>query len=349
MKKWKERTLFILGLGIVGILSLAVRPAFHADRGNDIAAPANKVHDLQEKFDKNLAFSCDYVWDFSHHPTHTVLMGDLEPDAFSLLEDAQWRIHLETKDGELHVSYDQPVLHAKNRMSQVRADYLSYFVFPHLYRLMPDGQIHVEYNIFLLCEVTITPSFWGKPIHTFAIQNLMVDIMDASVDVTAPKIPARFGKDLPYKKLEQGAVAKLPSRYCGSPAEQGMTQVLYMLSDIRVPFSAGFQAEKVRALAEKTVSLYADASKPWPDCWGDDADVARRLSQRVVPTLLRLQEKDCYKSQPLADFINSPVFARIFGESFPDSPTPKVQEEPIEFRAVTPEEMESGEKDSEKN
>lgn len=348
MKKWQERTLFILGLGIVGTIALAVRPAFHADKSEDISTPEDKIHALQEGHDKNLSFSCDYVWDFSNHPANTVLMGDLAPNAFSLLEEAKWHIRLETDNGKLKLSYDKPVLHAKNPMSQVRASYLSYYVFPHLYRLMPDGQIHVEYNIFLLCEVTVTPSFWGKPVHTFAVQNLMVDVMDASVDVTAPMIPAHFKDKLAYRKLENGVAPKLPSRYCGSPAEQGMTQVLYMLSDIRVPFSAGFQAEKVRALAEKTVNRYADASKPWPDCWGADAGVAERLAQRVVPTLIRLQEKECYKSQPLADFINSPTFARIFGESFKDLPAPRVQEEPIPFEAVSPEKMNEGDEKGEK-
>lgn len=337
MKKWQERTIFILGLGVVGIIALAIRPALQSDSVENISLPESLKTKLSQQYDLDSSFSCNYAWDFSNHATHTVLLGDIHPSAFSLLQKANWNIHIEARDGELKISHDTPVLHAEEKMSQVKTNYLVEIVQPRLFRMMPNGQLHTEYNIFLLCEVIYSPSFFKKPLHTFAAQNLKIDLMDGCVDVTTPTyISPKLLTQLPQHNIEQGSTPDLPSRYCGSPAERLFTQILYDFCDIRSPFSVDAQVTQLWGLAEKATQSFVDSTKPWPACWGDDAELVQRLSTRVVPALIRMQQQECYKSKKLADFINSPTFALLFGESFKDAmpPDERAQVEPIKFREL---------------
>jgi len=344
MKKWQERTLFIVGLGIVGVLALALRPAFHADKADNLSDPGNLKHALNPQFDSPQNFSCDYVWDFSNHPSGTVLMGDLKPDAFSLLKGAKWKLRLEVQGNEVKLSHDKPVFHADSPLSQVKAKYLAMFRFPPICRQMPNGDMHMEYNFLIVCEATVTPPFWGKPVHTVAAQNLMVDVTDGCADISTPSYFAGGGEQ---KVIENGSTPDLPRRFCGSPVEQGLTRILYNFSDIRSNIAAAYQTKHLKQLAQKLISAHADAGKAWPDCWGTDAEAARNLAPKVLPTLLRLQENECYNCRELADFINSPDFSLLFGDSFGDMPLPeeRVQKEPIKFRAVSPDELETGDEE----
>ena len=121
MKKWHIRTLCILALGAVGLVALAYRPAFETDLAEMPPFCENPSIKLS-RHDGNNDISFEYRWDLSKSPSGTLLSGDIQPDAFSLIQPAEWVIKVYTEKGQLKAAANNPIIHATNSTYSVKKD-----------------------------------------------------------------------------------------------------------------------------------------------------------------------------------------------------------------------------------
>lgn len=259
-----------------------------------------------------------YTWDLHHSPTHTVLTGDLEPDAFSLLEKALWPIHIQTFGSGYSLQGDEITWHARHALNRV----ITRTSITHQgswVRRMPSGRLHQQHLAILSCQVEVHPLLFGKPIVTEAQQTLLIDGMDGCIDLVPMKKQAA-GK--PRLSIISTIPSGLPERYAGTATEREMQRILDTLACIRTTALAKDCVPWLLLHTRELVTSQENPTASWPHCWGAAADMAQRLSYRVIPTLIYLQENNCFGSQELADYINSPLFSKLFGEDFtPDDHT----------------------------
>ncbi len=311
MKKWHIRTLCILALGVVGLVALAYRPAFETDQAEMPQFCENPSIKLS-RHDGNNDISFEYRWDLSKSPSGTLLSGDIQPDAFSLIQPAEWVIKVYTEKGQLKAAVNTPIIHATNSTYSVKTKYSAYFSYPTLH-YTPSGSTAAEHHLHLCCEITITPTWWRTPISTKAEQVLSINPTLGCADIIPPTANWAGASDGPTQKLiKDGEEAKLPARFCGTKREQILQFLLYEFAD------AAFSADAARlqqfyACAQMYAEQLTTPDKEWPYCWEEAAEQARRGAQLIEPTLTIIQHNNCYDMQELADFINGPVFARIFG------------------------------------
>lgn len=308
MKKWHKRTLCILALGIAGTVCLAYRPAFCEDSAGTALLMPETVERELGKHDDTQGISFWLSWDFKNHPKGVLLQG--AEDAFQQVKPAHWDIQVRSENGKMKVLYNTPVLQAENPTSHVETTYCAYFLPPTLHYL-PNSSLAATHLLHLCCNVTITPSWWQKPIHTEATLVLEINPSLGSVDIVAEPRVYRH-RDETYRLITEGTTPTLPNRYCGTEREQALQHLLYEFAD-----AALHADEKALAAyyikAEAAVARLCTADKEWPHCWEEAAAEAERGAQLVELTLTRIQENNCFALPELADFINGSIFSRIFG------------------------------------
>ena len=330
----RKRVFFIVILPLLllaAFCGIALKPWFSADTASDASHSEMQVFEPEGAETGGIPMDFVHRWDLSNHTDKTLLMGDLEPDAFSLLEPAVWEVHFFMKDGKAHLESNCPVLHAKDRKCRVRTQYSCQFEDLGFNQMHPDGTVHHYRRIELICEVWLDRPFLKAPLHTFAVQNIFVDFVDGSADFGRPAFVLLVAGKTPHRFIVSSEKGDLPSRYCGSIAEQELTRLLFSLARIDSRRQAEHTIAGITEAAQTLVDTFAEADKAYPECWGEASDTARQLSRRIVPSLIRFRDNDCYNCQALADFVNSPVFARCFGESFADAPEPLPDAAPIIF------------------
>ncbi len=303
MKRWHKRTLCILALGVAGLVALAYRPAFCRDSAEKSMYLKDAVSELS-KYDTPQGINLHYTWNLTRHPNGTLLMGDTQPDAFRMLQHATWNIDIRTQNGKMEASYNTPVLHAQDSTHRVKTEYRAYFTRPTL-RYTPNGNIAAEHRLHLCCQVTITPCFWGKPICTSATQILRIIPNMGAVDLES----AYYAAD---QVVTENTEADLPALCYGTEREKALQYLLYELADLIYSHNTAGLHEYIEKATEYVEKL-TTADAAWPHCWEEGAAEAKRAAQLIEPTLTYLQEVNCLESQELADFVNGPVFARIFG------------------------------------
>lgn len=207
-----------------------------------------------------------------------------------------------------------------------RAELLSSFE-----RRQPGGKRHTIRRILLSAEQR------GAHGSTVYLQLLEVDATLGSVDLLpcGGATPARYAALRPVQDYSSAAPSGLPEKYNGPPLRRDMLRLLYAMAALDSPSMAAQGAPEIAAFAWQLAARVPMPHSPWPHCWGGAAEDAREIARRLTPTLVFLQENDCFGCQALADFINSPLFARIFGESFTEPPAAPVQEEPILYETTT--------------
>lgn len=131
MKRWHKRTLCILVLGVAGLVALAYRPAFCRDCAEKNKFLRDAVSELS-KHDNAQGINLHYTWHLTKHPNGTLLMGDTQPDAFSMLQHATWDIDIRTQNGKIEATCNTPVLHAQDSTHLVKTEYRAYFTRPTL-------------------------------------------------------------------------------------------------------------------------------------------------------------------------------------------------------------------------
>ena len=310
MKKWHKRTICILVLGLIGCTALGLRTAFLKDECS-VWNSTFTVTQAAEADSESGSLSVNYLWNLTTPPTHTAWMEDTAPSAYSLLTPMQWRIDITAQDGNVTADFDAPVLQAKDRPQQVITQYGAYFL-PATTRYLPNGQKTQEHRLLLQCRVTVHLPFWQKPVTTTAQQVLLINPALGTVDLQEFHKPEWLPANR-FKLIVDGSpTPELPARYCGSAHEQALQYLLYEFSDA---VGARDKARIVQYIhtAEQYVNHYCQPNLDWPNCWGSGAAEARRGASLIEQTLTRLQDINCLDMQELADFINGPIFARIFG------------------------------------
>lgn len=214
----------------------------------------------------------------------------------------------------------------------------------HFTRRQPNGKRHLIRHILLSCE---KPGHDEQTPPTVFLQQFEIDIALGSVDPIPCSTPERY-RALPARDYQSLAPTTLPAKINGGPLRQDMLRLLYGMASIDTPGAAQALTSRLTNLAWQLVNKVPAPEKPWPSCWGEAEEDARSIALALTPTLVYLQENDCFKCAPLASFINSIVFGRIFGERFTRMPHEPVQEEPILYNVLT-DEPTSPPNDSENN
>ena len=295
-------------------------------------------------------FEAHFRWQLAEPMNHLRVLGAPAQKAISSLAPEAPEVHLRT-EGEprkLIVEFEPrraalpggqlgaagPGRFVAAQQAPVfRAELLSRFE-----RRQPSGKTHTIRHILLCCE---QPGPHGNIVY---LQTLEVDAELGSVDIIpCGATPPRYAALLPARDYHSAAPTGLPEKFNGSPLRRDMLRLLYSMAAINSPAMAQAATPQIYAFAWQLAGRAPRPGSPWPACWGDDAENARLAARYLTPTLVYLQENDCFGCQALADFINNALFSRIFGETFTDTthmPEAPLQETPIKYIKVKANEQE---------
>lgn len=266
------------------------------------------------------ALNVHFTWDPADLPTTSLLLSSCEEPEVPR-RCPKHELHLFVDGDKLGLT-EKPSLEVDEDESkeQVGFVYEPSFRRPTLLR-MPDGSTHPQYHLLLRQRMTRQPYF-RQAEEAIALTELVIDPLDGTVDVVTPDVPADVTEqDYPVRRLCRAQNdPPLPTRFCGTETEQSLQRYLFLVAAMHNAETARRLLPAVIARGQKLVDTSCDTEKPFPECWGEAADTARTNHRRLLPYLLRLRELDCFDVPELADFINSPLFARLFGDSWNDTP-----------------------------
>lgn len=287
------------------------------------------------------AFEVSFTWSLSRPMNYMRLLGEAAPQDMADIE-----LRLFVQSGRLMAGMS----HSAHRPSLLRGarsplrqelsapsgqPFCSASLVRTFERRQPNGARHAIRHILLLCcpqgrePLSRACSNPAEPVSLF-LQQLEVDLEAGTVDPIPCSTPAPFAA-LPSRDYFSPEPSGLPEKINGAPLRRDLLRLLYAMAAIDSPPLAKQAATELVAFCWQLVGKLPLPSSRWPLCWGESADDARDIARSLTPTLVYLQENNCFDSAELAAFINSPLFARLFGESFTHMPHEPVQEEPIEF------------------
>lgn len=331
MKRRTKQLLAILSLAGLVTLTLALYPALLPDTLTDINLKAQK--ELTDSSGKKIGETAPemdvrYAISIANPQGQTRYIGDIDPKASDLLRDTEWNIRITVKNGDISVEGDKLKLHATDRLSHVRYSAAVEISDPVMEK-QPNGSYHPVYYIRLMHSASVQPSFWGKSSSTLAMQTLKLEPMEGSLTPVEPSVSLDqvIGKHTAL--YVRYPVKGITSRLGDTPKEQALNSLLLNLGKIDNRVLAAKAAAMLPEAVKKMLPHNTDADKPWPECWGEAAPLAEQCAKQILPTLLYLQANSCFGVKKLADFINSPTFARFFGDSFADK-APDPLDEPME-------------------
>lgn len=312
MRKWFTRIAVLLAFFTTAYLCVALRPAWQAD---SVQFPSVQMIYLEKKPAHPLRIN--YTWNLANSPARTVFVGD--EDIFRRLKGkAAWTLNFSTEGEKLIIGSAAPILHAESSLRHTHTQYGIYDM-GHSHLRMPNGKIHRQQHIMLVWKISMQQSFQNKESTCLAVQEIVLDAEDGAADLVTPVLPKSVTLDNPVRHLVAGAPSGLPERFCGSRVEQELLRFLFRMASVCDEQTARTLAPKLRHLGHELLENFANPAQPWPDCWGTAAPTARLVAHRVIPLLQEWQANGCYGVAELADFVNGPVFGRIFGESFTHS------------------------------
>ena len=319
MKRWHVRSLVIVILGVLGMTALAFRPALVPDVVEWGVEPVPLQEALGAQNGENRAeMEVEYRWAFKKSPTHTVFWHEGGQDAFALLEgNPEWTLRFKVHNGMAVVDGDLPQMRLTTPRCQLQARFIVFNDGFHTMRL-PNGKVHTQREIMLLCELTVTPSCWGRQVRSIAAQQVVADYLDNAMDLVEPHLSPLYTRGMTPAGVVSAQPSGLPERFCGNTCERELTRYLYSVASIYNQGTAALALPALQRQGRELVDTFADAEKPWPDCWGDAADTARLNAQKIIPLLQTFKEQNAYGSKELEEFLNGPVFQRIFGETLLD-------------------------------
>lgn len=309
MKKWHRRSICIFLLAAAGTVATGLRPLLIGSSAADLTE-----HQGEPQFFIGLNpqdhMHLSYRWNPAANPTHTLLLGDA--GVLDALDGkAEWLTDFTFEGGRVTLRSQAPDIAAKDSLTPAHCRFFLTYKGMSTLR-MPSGGIHPQHHFTLAAEIRLTPCFFQKPRHLIALQELVIDPKDHAADLVRPTVPPSMAH-LPVQEVLRGRETALPARFCGTVAEQEMEQLLFRLAQIAHAADVAPRMALIQSKAQELVDIHADPAQPWPQCWGSAAAKAEENAQRIIPVLQRFQEADCYGSQELADFINSPLFSRIYG------------------------------------
>ena len=333
MKRWRIRTLVILLLGAAGMVALAYRPALVPDTVQWESEMPLGIVLRQEYLENRADTEVEYRWSFKHSPSRTSFFHANAQDAFSLVAgDPVWVLRFKARDGMLVVDGELPEMRLDGMPGEVSAHFHVFQNGASTLRL-PNGKVHFQRHFMLICELVVTPCLWGERVHSIAAQQMVADFYDDAIDLADPELPYADLGEMRRVNVVSAVPTGLPERFCGNTCERELTRFLYQVASIDRKGVADMLVPMLTARGEDLAETFAENEMPWPECWGDAADTARLNAQKIIPLLQTFKERHAYGSAKLVDFVNSPVFQRIFGENLIDikleEPEPPV-EQPVE-------------------
>ena len=318
MKRWHIRTLVILLLGAAGMVALAYRPALVPDTVQwESEMPLGIA--LREDFQENRADTeVEYRWSFKHSPTRTAFFHANAQDAFSLLAgDPVWVLRFKAHDGTLVLDGELPQMKTDGMHGEVDAHFHVFQNGASTLRL-PNGKVHFQRHFMLICELVVTPCLWGERAHSIAVQQMVADFYGDAIDLADPELPYADMGGMRRVNVVSAVPSGLPERFCGNTCERELTRFLYQVASIDRKGVADMLVPMLEARGRELADAFAESEKPWPECWGDAADTVRLNARKIIPLLQTFKERHAYGSAKLVDFVNGPVFQRIFGENLMD-------------------------------
>lgn len=262
------------------------------------------------------ALSVRFTWDPADLPTQSLLLSSCKQPEVPR-RCPKHELHLFVDGDKLRLA-ERPSLEADEDESkeQVGFSYEPGFRRPTLLR-MPDGSIHPQYHLLLRQEMTRQPYF-REAEKAIALTELVIDPLDGTVDIVTPDVPMDVTEqDYPVRNIcRTQTPSALPSRFCGTETEQSLQRYLFLVAAMHNEETARRLLPTVIERGQKLVDTACDTEKTFPECWGEATDTARSNHRRILPYLLRLRELDCFGLPELADFINSPLFGQLFGDSW---------------------------------
>ena len=327
MKRWHVRSLVIVILGVLGMAALAFRPALVPDVVEWGVEPVPLQEALGAQNGEDRAeMEVEYRWAFKKSPTHTVFWHEGGQDAFALLEgNPEWTLRFKVHNGMAVVDGDLPQMRLTTPRCQLQARFIVFNDGFHTMRL-PNGKVHTQREIMLLCELTVTPSCWGRQVRSIAAQQVVADYLDNAMDLVEPHLSPLYTRGMTPAGVVSAQPSGLPERFCGNTCERELTRFLYQLAAIDRKGLAEYLTPRLEARGRELVDTFADTEKPWPECWGDAAYTARINAQKLTPLLQRFKDEHAFGSQKLLDFVNGPVFKQIFGEPLMEITLPPAPE-----------------------
>lgn len=273
-------------------------------------------------------FSCPLVADVNENDvfpnldvSFTRKPADFFPMVFSNVPSADivrlcrpLTIRLTAQNGALHVNTSELTFPKETGLQRIGYAY-RVSALPTTLLRMPDGSAHPQYHLLLRLDLTHKRPLRGTE-KVIMLTELVIDPADGTVDAVLPDVPENIENRHEYLYTYTVLAATdngLPTRFCGNEAEQALQRYLYLVSAMHDAASAERLLPAVRERGQALVDTYAAPELPFPDCWGEAADTARRNARRIIPYLIRADEANCYDNAELADFLNSPLFARLFG------------------------------------
>lgn len=194
----------------------------------------------------------------------------------------------------------------------------------------PDGTYHLVRHV--LIGVEFVPEGEERPTVAVA-QHLEIDPEARTADpIPCPQLETYDG--LPVQDFQCTSTGHLPEKFGGDAIPSSLQRLLYAMASIDSPSTAAAMATPLRAFAQDLVQKAPYPKAPWPKNWGIYEKDARRASADLTCTLTFLQENSCFRCAELAAFINSPLFAALFGTRFSQPSGGRVQETPIPFNEL---------------
>lgn len=191
-------------------------------------------------------------------------------------------------------------------------------------RRQPDGSVHTLRHILLSCTQTKD----GKQI-TWQ-QQLELDLAANTADPMPCTRHDATADERVVQDYQSGAPNSLPEKHQGAAIPRRFSMLVHAIAAIDSPELAAETPDLV-AFTWQLVSMAPELNKPWPATWGEYEATAQAAAAALAPTLVYLQENNCFDNGDLAAFINSPAFGIVFGERFIVPSRERVQDQPIEF------------------
>lgn len=304
----KRRNILLVVVGI-GALVMTVCCVLWCCNTRTADSLAELTQQETQRGDFDLSFNYNLG---SPSPFTQLLKTDIYDPYTRIPGEAPSGVRIYTRDGELFAEAsppDQADLPDQLRVvPRVQQDKL-------IYRRHPDGLRHPLRHIQLIYEFYYKQS--SKPVAAVR-QMLELDLMMRTVDFIPQgdeEVPPEYA-GMTASMYQTPWRGELPAKIDADPVPASMLRIVYALAAIESQEQAEAAAGALVAFADQLVHFEPYPAAPWPGNWGDYATDAREAARLLTPSLVYLQEKECFHSAALASFINSSAFEIIFGTRF---------------------------------
>ena len=305
----KRRNILLTGGILIGALVVTVLCVLWCCNERTAESLAELMQQETQRDDFDLSFNYNLG---SPSPFTQLLKTDVYDPYTRIPGEAPSRVHIYTHGGELFASVSSPAeadLPAQLRVvPRVQQHKL-------IYRRHPDGLRHPLRHIQLTYEL-----YYDRGSAPVAVirQMLELDLMMRTVDFIPQddeQVPPEYA-GMTASMYQTPWRGELPAKIDADPVPASMLRIVYALAAIESQEQAEAAAGALVAFADQLVHFEPYPAAPWPGNWGDYATDAREAARLLTPSLVYLQEKECFHSAALASFINSSAFEIIFGTRF---------------------------------